>query len=46
MNSESQKIYDLHEEWAIENGYRENDILNMENSERFINYERRKAETQ
>ncbi len=46
VNSESQKIYDLHEEWAIENGYRENDILNMENSERFINYERRKAETQ
>ncbi len=47
LNSESQKIRDLHEEWAIENGYRDNENLNIENTERFVHYdERREKETQ
>ena len=35
-------IYSHHEEWARKNGYREtnNEQLNTENSERFINYEK------
>ena len=34
--------YKYHEEWAKENGYREksNEKLNIENSERFINYDK------
>ncbi len=45
LNSESKKIHDLHEEWAKKNGYRDNEKLNIMNSERFINYDRRKEET-
>ena len=47
LNSESKTISDLHEEWAIKNGYRDNENLNIENTERFVDYdERRKKETQ
>ena len=31
----SQVIKDLHEEWARENGYRDNDLLHAKNTERF-----------
>ena len=34
---ESQVIKDLHEEWAKENGYRDNDLLHAKNTERFTN---------
>ena len=34
---ESQVIKDLHEEWAKENGYRDNDSLHAKNTERFTN---------
>ena len=34
---ESQIIHDLHEEWAIKNGYRDNDNLHAKNTERIIN---------
>ena len=39
---EQNKTYKYHEEWAKANGYREtnNEQLNTENSERFINYEK------
>jgi hypothetical protein len=33
---ESQVIKDLHEEWAQENGYRDNDNLHGKNSRKFI----------
>ena len=33
---ESQVIKDLHEEWARENGYRDNDNLHATNSRKFI----------
>ena len=46
LNSEGKQIRDRHEEWAKKNGYRDNENLNMINSERFINYERRREETQ
>tara|TARA_R110000824_G_scaffold52695_1_gene146373 strand:+ start:471 stop:623 length:153 start_codon:yes stop_codon:yes gene_type:complete len=29
---ESTTIKELHEEWAVKNGYQENDILNSKNS--------------
>ena len=32
-------IYTHHEAWAKENGYRDNDNLNAENTEIFIKYE-------
>ena len=32
---ESQVINNLHEEWAIKNGYRDNDNLHAKNTERF-----------
>ena len=32
----SQVVKDLHEEWARENGYRDNDLLHAKNTERFI----------
>ena len=32
-------IYAHHEQWATDNGYRDNDTLNGKNSDRFINYE-------
>ncbi len=35
---ESQIIHDLHEEWAQDNGYRDNDNLNAINSERIIKH--------
>ena len=34
---ESQVIKDLHEEWAIKNGYRDNENLHAKNTERFTN---------
>ena len=34
---ENQLIIDLHEEWAIKNGYRDNDNLHATNTERIIN---------
>ena len=37
---EPTKIYPNHEEWARKNGYRENNNLNAQNSERFIKYEK------
>ena len=39
---ESKLIKNIHEDWARENGYREksNEKLNIENSERFINYDK------
>ena len=30
-------IYTYHEEWARENGYRDNDLLHAKNTERFTN---------
>ena len=39
---ENQLIIDYHEEWAIKNGYRGNDRLHSTNSERFVNYEKKK----
>ena len=33
---EKKKIYEYHEEWAQENGYRDNDLLHAKNAERFI----------
>jgi len=35
--TENQLIIDLHEEWARENGYRDNDNLHATNTERIIN---------
>ena len=32
-------IYEHHEQWARDNGYRDNDTLNGKNSDRFVNYE-------
>ena len=32
-------IYTYHEKWAQENGYRDNDLLNAQNTEIFIKYE-------
>ena len=29
------KVYGYHEEWARENGYRDNDLLHAKNTERF-----------
>ena len=37
---EKRKIYPHHEKWARQNGYRDNDNINSEMSERFVNYER------
>jgi hypothetical protein len=34
------KVYEYHEEWARENGYRDNDLLHVENTERLVNYEK------
>tara|TARA_R100001143_G_scaffold59172_2_gene57650 strand:- start:70 stop:390 length:321 start_codon:yes stop_codon:yes gene_type:complete len=41
MRQENEDIRRLHEEWAKKNGYRDNDTLNLKNSERFINYEKK-----
>ena len=38
MRQENEEIKRLHEEWARKNGYRDNDTLNVKNSERFVNY--------
>ena len=37
IRQENEDIKRLHEEWAIKNGYRDNDNLNAINSERMIN---------
>ena len=29
-------VYEYHEEWARENGYRDNDILHAKNTKRFV----------
>ena len=42
IRQENEDIKGLHEEWARKNGYRENDTLNLKNSERFINYGEKK----
>ena len=34
---EKTKIYKYHEEWAQENGYRDNELLHAKNAERFTN---------
>ena len=36
---EAQVIKELHEKWAQENGYRDNDLLHAQNTEIFIKYE-------
>ena len=36
MRQENEDIKRLHEEWAIENGYRDNDNLHATNTERMI----------
>ena len=36
-NKENENIKKLHEEWARENGYRDNELLNATNTTRFIN---------
>ena len=44
----SQQLLKLHEEWAVKNGYRDkpqatSDMLNAENSERFVKSAKRQA---
>ena len=44
----SQRLLALHEEWAVKNGYRDkpqatSDMLNVENSERFVKGAKRQA---
>jgi len=44
----SQQLLKLHEEWAVRNGYRDkpqaaSDMLNAENSERFVKSAKRQA---
>ena len=36
MRQENEDIKRLHEEWAIKNGYRDNDVLHAANTERII----------
>ena len=36
MRQENEDIKRLHEEWAIKNGYRDNDNLNAKNTERLV----------
>ena len=36
MRQENEDIKRLHEEWAIKNGYRDNDLLHVTNTERII----------
>ena len=36
MRQENEDIKRLHEEWAKENGYRDNDLLHATNTERMI----------
>ena len=38
---EKKRIYEYHEEWARENGYRDNDNLHASNAERLVNYEKK-----
>jgi len=40
IREENKKIKELHEKWAKENGYRDNDKLHATNSDRFVNYEK------
>ena len=37
MRQENKDIKRIHEEWAIKNGYRDNELLNATNTARFIN---------
>ena len=37
MRQENEDIKKLHEEWAIKNGYRDNDNLHATNTERIVN---------
>ena len=37
LRQKSKDIKRLHEEWAIKNGYRDNELLNATNTTRFIN---------
>ncbi len=37
MRQENEDIKRLHEEWAIKNGYRDNDNLHATNTERIVN---------
>ena len=41
MRQENEDIKRLHEEWAKENGYRDNDNLNAKNTERLVSYEKK-----
>ena len=41
MRQENEDIKRLHEEWAIKNGYRDNDNLNAKNTERLVSYEKK-----
>jgi len=36
MRQENEDIKKYHEEWAVKNGYRDNDLLHAKNTERFI----------
>jgi len=36
MRQENEEIKRLHEEWARENGYRDNDLLHAKNTERLV----------
>jgi|TARA_R110002050_G_scaffold3714_1_gene19291 hypothetical protein len=36
IRQENEDIKRLHEEWARKNGYRDNELLNIKNTERFI----------
>jgi len=40
IRKENEMIKKYHEQWAKENGYRDNDKLNANNSDRFVNYEK------
>ena len=40
IRQENEDIKRLHEEWAIKNGYRDNDNLNATNTERMIKHAR------
>ena len=41
IRKENEDIKRLHEEWAIKNGYRDNDNLNAKNTERLVSYEKK-----
>tara|TARA_R110000751_G_scaffold67772_1_gene138183 strand:+ start:420 stop:590 length:171 start_codon:yes stop_codon:yes gene_type:complete len=41
---ENKRIKELHEKWALKNGYRDNDKLHSINTERFADYNKKKGE--